>query len=67
MEKITRSHTFREMTPEIRPQDPTHDAAGWTFQTLEHGGEYPDDMPQAIRGTDPQGRSFKLPDDEPDA
>jgi hypothetical protein len=34
---------------------------------LEHGGEYPDDMPQAIRGTDPQGRSFKLPDDEPDA
>jgi hypothetical protein len=27
------------------------------FETLEHGGEYNDDMPQAIRATDPQGRS----------
>jgi hypothetical protein len=26
MEKITRSHAFREMTPEMRPQDPMHDA-----------------------------------------
>jgi len=27
------------------------------FETLEHGGEYPDTMPQAIRVTDAEGRS----------
>ncbi len=54
---ITRSHTFREMTQEMRPQDPTLDGAGWTFELLEHWGEYPDTMPQAIRATDAAGRS----------
>ena len=29
----------------------------WKFETLEHGGEYPDMMPQAIRATDAKGRS----------
>jgi hypothetical protein len=42
---------------EKRPQDPAQDGRGWKFETLEHGGEYPDTMPQAIRATDPQGRS----------
>jgi len=27
------------------------------FETLEHGGEYPDTMPQAIRVADAEGRS----------
>jgi len=45
------------LPPERRPQDPTQDGRGWKFETLEHGGEYPDTMPQAIRATDPQGRS----------
>ena len=30
---------------------------GSTFTTLEHGGEEPDNMPQAIRRTDAEGRT----------
>jgi hypothetical protein len=33
------------------------DGTDLTFETLEHGGEYPDTMPQAIRLTDAEGRS----------
>lgn len=43
--------------PEGRPQDPHLDGRGWRFETLEHGGTEPDTMPQAIRATDPQGRT----------
>ena len=52
-----RTHTFSEMTEDKRPQDPHMDGAGLTFETLEHGGKYPDMMPQAIRLTDAEGRS----------
>jgi hypothetical protein len=45
------------LTPEKRPQDPHGDGTGLTFTTAEHGGEYPDDMPQAIILTDVEGRS----------
>lgn len=51
------AHIYEEMTPEKRPQDPTLDGAGWRFETMEHGGEEPDCMPQAIRATDAEGRS----------
>ena len=51
------AHEFEEMTPDKRPQDPHGDGSGLTFQTLEHGGEYPDAMPQAILLTDAEGRS----------
>ncbi|MBV8911645.1 MAG: hypothetical protein JOZ05_01245 [Acetobacteraceae bacterium] len=40
-----------------RPQDPRQDGADLTFMTLEHGGEYPDDMPQALRVSDPDGNT----------
>jgi len=40
------------MTPEKRPQDPHMDGTGLRFETLDHGGEYPDTMPQAIKLTD---------------
>jgi hypothetical protein len=30
---------------------------GLRFETLEHGGEHPDTMPQAVRVTDALGRS----------
>jgi len=53
--KLTRK--FAEMTPEKRPQDPHLDGTGLSFETLDHGGEYPDTMPQAIELTDRQGRS----------
>jgi hypothetical protein len=53
--KLTRR--YEKMTPEKRPQDPSRDGTGLTFATLEHGGEYPDTMPQAIRLTDAEGRS----------
>jgi hypothetical protein len=33
------------------------EAPGTPTETLEHGGEYPDMMPQAIRLTDAKGRS----------
>lgn len=45
------------MAPDRRPQDPTGDGAGWTFEPVEHGGEYPDTMPQAIIARDALGRS----------
>jgi hypothetical protein len=51
------THKFAEMTPEKRPQDPHLDGTGLRFETLDHGGEYPDTMPQAIKLTDAQGRS----------
>jgi hypothetical protein len=45
------------MLPEDRPQDPYGDGTGLTFTTAEHGGEYPDMMPQVIVLTDAEGRS----------
>lgn len=51
------AHKYETMTPEKRPQDDSMDGRDWTFETLEHGGEYPDLMPQAIRATDAEGRS----------
>jgi hypothetical protein len=30
---------------------------GLRFETMEHGGEYPDTMPQAIKVTDAEGHS----------
>jgi len=53
---IIRSHRYLEMTPDMRPQDPCMDGTGLTFQTLEHGGEEPDTMPQAIKLIDAEGR-----------
>jgi len=50
-------HKFAEMTPEQRPQDPHMDGTDLRFETMEHGGEYPDAMPQAIKLSDAQGRS----------
>ena len=44
MMKLT--HKFAEMTPEKRPQDPYMDGTGLRFETMEHGGEYPDTMPR---------------------
>ena len=54
---VTMSHTYAPMTEEKRPQDIYMDARDWRFETLEHGGQYPDMMPQAIRATDAEGRS----------
>jgi hypothetical protein len=48
---------FRELPPEKRPQDPNMDGRGLTFETMEHGGEYSDTMPQAIKLIDAEGRS----------
>ncbi|HJY88875.1 MAG TPA: hypothetical protein VJ255_01295 [Candidatus Acidoferrum sp.] len=33
------------------------DGSGLRFKTMDHGGEYPDTMPQSIVVTDPKGRS----------
>lgn len=54
---FTHLRTFRPLPRERRPQDLLGDGTGWTFQTAEHEGEYPDMMPQAILATDPEGRS----------
>jgi hypothetical protein len=43
--------------PGSRPQDPGFDGTGLTFETLDHGGDYPDMMPQAIKVTDRDGNS----------
>lgn len=49
-------HTFELMTEEMRPHDEHLDGSTLVFETLEHGGDYPDAMPQAIRITDADGR-----------
>lgn len=51
------AHNYEPMTKDKRPQDEHMDGRDWTFETLEHGGEFPDMMPQAIRATDAHGRS----------
>jgi len=48
---------FHELTEDKRPQDDTMDGTDLTFETLEHGGEFPDLMPQVIKITDKQGRN----------
>jgi hypothetical protein len=48
---------FPELSPEKRPQDPHLDGTGLRYEPIEHGGDYPDTMPQAIKVTDAQGRS----------
>jgi hypothetical protein len=45
------------MTPVKRPQDPHLNGKGLRFETMEHGGEYRDTMPQAIKLTDAKGQS----------
>jgi hypothetical protein len=51
------THRFALLTPEKRPQDPHLNGKVLRFETMEHGGEYPDTMPQAIKLTDAKGRS----------
>jgi len=51
------THKFAQLTSEKRPQDPSMDGTGLRFETFDHGGEYPDTMPQAIKLTDADGRS----------
>jgi hypothetical protein len=40
----------------MRPQDPYGDGTGLRFETGEDGGDFTDNMPQAITVTDAQGR-----------
>jgi len=48
---------FARLSREKRPQDPHLDGTDLRFETMEHGGEYPDKMPQAIKLIDAEGRS----------
>jgi len=48
---------FAEMTPEKTSADPHMDGTALRFETMEHGGEYPDTMPQAIKLIDAEGLS----------
>jgi len=48
---------FAQLLPEKRPQDPHLDGTGLRFVTMDHGGEYADAMPQAIKLIDAEGRS----------
>ena len=43
---------FDELTAEMRPQDTYGDGRDWKFETGEHGGDEPDNMPQTIKATD---------------
>ena len=53
--RLTRK--FAALSPDKRPQDSQLDGSGLRFETMDHGGEYPDAMPQAIRLIDTEGRS----------
>ena len=48
---------FKKLARENRPQDPFLNGKGLRFETMDHGGEYPDTMPQAIKLVDAGGRS----------
>ena len=48
---------FKRLAAEDGPQDFTLDGKDLQFETMDHGGEYDDTMPQAIKLTDRQGRS----------
>ena len=52
-------HRFKELPSEKCPQAPNLDGTGLRFETMEHGGEYPDTMPQAVKLTDAEGRSSR--------
>lgn len=56
MTRIRRCHEFDIMDEDMRPQDERLDGSTLTFDTREHGGEFSDQMPQAIYVTDRQGR-----------
>jgi hypothetical protein len=47
---------FDELTPDKRPQDTYGDGRDWRFETGEHGGDEPVNMPQTIHATDAEGR-----------
>lgn len=50
------THKFAVPAPKSVPK--IHlDATGLRFETMDHGGEYPDVMPQAIKLIDSEGRS----------
>jgi hypothetical protein len=49
-------HRFAQLTPDKRPEDPNMDGSGLRFETMEHGGEYPDTIPQAIKLVGAEGR-----------
>jgi hypothetical protein len=51
------THRFQELAAEKSPQDPHLDGSGLRFETLDHGDEHPDSMPQAIKLIDAEGRS----------
>jgi len=51
---MSAAQKFRELTETMRPQDPQGDGTGLQFETGEHGGDYPDNMPQAITVIDAQ-------------
>lgn len=48
---------FPLLSRDRRPQDPNFDGTGLRFETMDHGGEYPDAMSQAIRLIDTDGGS----------
>jgi hypothetical protein len=47
-------HTYEELMPEKRPQDPRRDGSSLSFATLEHHGF--DVCPEALRVADAEGR-----------
>ena len=53
---MTPTQTFRELTYPCGRRILAATAPGCRFETGEHGGDYPDNMPPAITVTDAQGR-----------
>jgi hypothetical protein len=53
---MSATQQFRELTYTTRPQDPHGTAPGCGSRQESNGGDYPDNMPQAITVTDAQGR-----------
>ena len=50
------AQAFDELNTRNAPARSLRNSKGWWFQTSEHGGDEPDNMPQAITARDAEGR-----------
>jgi hypothetical protein len=53
---MTHVHVFRSLTAVNRPQDLTLDGSSLRFETMDHGGQFSDRFPNAVKVTDSEGR-----------
>jgi hypothetical protein len=56
---MSATQALRELIETMRPQDRHGDGTGLRSDAGEHGGDYPDNIPQAITVTDAQAGGLR--------